>query len=193
MAVSTTQVQEHLALTHHINNYGWFADMYAWDDIANCLTEDCTFDFKIPTDLEGQGWYQLLQHESPLYGHRMANRLFSMTAPMYLNSGTIKGRSNTAKALAAITERFQRTQHNILNMDFDIETSNATAIGRANIFWAAVTEQNGRYVTVQTGCRYTWKFKKSVDKGRWETDYTQVELVWVSSAPVEGFKLVNML
>ncbi|EXJ76481.1 uncharacterized protein A1O5_00989 [Cladophialophora psammophila CBS 110553] len=56
MAVSTTQVQEHRALTHHINNYGWFADMYAWDDIANCLTEDCTFDFKVTTDLEGQGF-----------------------------------------------------------------------------------------------------------------------------------------
>ncbi|KIW29748.1 uncharacterized protein PV07_05537 [Cladophialophora immunda] len=164
MASSTTHLEEQLALTHHINNYGWFADIFAWDDIATCFTEDCTFDFKVAPDLEGQ-------------------------APMNLNSGTIKGRSDTAKALAFITERFKRTQHNIVNMDFNIDPSNATATGRANIFWGGVTEQNGTHVAVQTGSRYTWKFKKSAERNRWETDYTQVEIVWVSSSPVEGFKL----
>ncbi|OAL24774.1 hypothetical protein AYO22_05563 [Fonsecaea multimorphosa] len=158
MASSTTHLEEQLALTHHINNYGWFADTFAWDDIATCFTEDCTFDFKVAPDLEGQG------------------------------------RSNTAKALAFITERFKRTQHNIVNMDFQLDSTNtAAATGRANIFWGGVMEQNGSHVAVQTGSRYTWKFKKSAVKNRWETDYTQVEIVWVSSSPVEGFKLVNML
>jgi len=102
MTQSTVELQEQLALTRHINNYGWYADSYAWDDIATCFTEDTVFNFKVAPDLEGQ-------------------------EPMNLRTGTINGRPNTAKALSSIVGKYKRTQHNILNMHFDIDSTGTTA------------------------------------------------------------------
>lgn len=112
---------------------------------------------------------------------------------MNLHPGIINGRSDAAKALAVISVNFKRTQHNILNMDFDIDPSGIVAAGRANIFWGGVAEEKGRHFTAQTGSRYTWRFKKNVQSGRWETAYTLVEIVWISSAPMDGFKLVDTI
>lgn len=55
MAELTAELREQLALTRHINKYGQLADAFAWDEIANCFTTDTVFEFKVHSDLVGQG------------------------------------------------------------------------------------------------------------------------------------------
>lgn len=109
-------------------------------------------------------------------------------------SGTqIKGRDSTAQALSYFVSKFKRTQHSIMNMDFDIDPSGTTATGRANIIWAGVGDDIGRHYVAQTGSRYKWKFQKHSETGKWETAYTLVDILWVNSTLVDGFRLATVL
>jgi hypothetical protein len=45
--MSLSELQDQLALTKHINTYGWLADMMDWQALSALFTDDTIFEFKI--------------------------------------------------------------------------------------------------------------------------------------------------
>ena len=89
----------------------------------------------------------------------------------------VKGRKQALDLLRPpVVERFQRTQHVIVNLLFNL-TGTHTAEGHGNLIFIGVEKSDAPHLNYKAGGFYQWEFVKT---DRWRTSRTALEFIWDS-------------
>lgn len=79
-----------------------------------------------------------------------------------------------------IHERYERTQHLIVNCAFEVDGDSAT--GHANLLFIGVPKASEPAQNYMSGGMYEWRFRKTPDG--WRSAHTRLEFLWESAGQV---------
>lgn len=97
-----------------------------------------------------------------------------------------RGRKQALELLQpAIEDYYQRTQHIIVNLMFEL-ADEKTATGHGNLLFTGVPHADKPQIHYTAGGFYQWRFVKT---DRWRTQHTRLEFIWEGGTTPSNFNV----